>query len=447
MQIITHNLNADNANRQLGIVCEKKKKTTEKLATGYRINRSADDAAGLSISEKMRRQIRGLNKASRNIQDGVSLIQTADGALGEVHDILQRMNELSVQAANDANTQADRGALQDEMVQLKSEINRISRTTQFNTHNILMAKQLVQIDTDDYAAAIMNDKFYGMGNRTGSVYGKNLDFSNVNASNKERMIGKQFFVTCSWNCSQTFSFQFKDQQMSSIVLNGDSLSVEIGIKDASINNGADIVSKIYDLIVSKQTDFINTIQATRPNWSNSYNDTVIGHANAVAVNGSNITFYSISMGPPYFPGMGEVRATDLLETEENFRIQVNDNPYQEIALNLKTINSATLGLGTPDVTSFESAGKTIDSVQKAIANLSSYRSYLGAMQNRLEKTMKIVDYTSENTQRAESMLRDADMAKETVRFSKDRVLEQFGQAMLAHTNQDAEGVRYLLEGI
>ena len=356
-------------------------------------------------------------------------------------------NALPVQGANDANTGADRGALQAEMNQLKSEINRISRTTQFNTHNILMAKQLVKIDTDDYAAAIMNDTFYGMGNRSGYVYGKNLDFANVNASNKERMIGRQFFVTCSWNCSQTFSFQFKDQQTSSIVLNGDSLSVEIGIKDASINNGADIVSKIYDLIVSKQTDFINTIQATRPNWSNSFNDTVIGHANAVAANGSNITFYSISMGPPYFPGMGEVRATDLLETEESFLIQVNDNPYQEIALNLKTINSATLGLGTPDVTSFESAGKTIDSVQKAIANLSSYRSYLGAMQNRLEKTMKIVDYTSENTQRAESMLRDADMAKETVRFSKDRVLEQFGQAMLAHTNQDAEGVRYLLEGI
>ena len=223
MQIITHNKNADTANRQLGIVYENRKKSTEKLSTGYRINRAADDTAGLSISEKMRRQIRGLNRASRNIQDGISLIQTADGALGEVHDILQRMNELSTQAANDTNTQSDRGALQAEINQLKSEINRISRTTQFNTHNILMAKQLVQIDTDDYSSIVMDDTFSGMGSRSGSVYGKTLNFSNVNILNKEEMIGKQFFVTCSENCSQIFSFRFTDQQNSSITLSGENL--------------------------------------------------------------------------------------------------------------------------------------------------------------------------------------------------------------------------------
>ena len=447
MQIITHNQNADTANRHLGIVYENKKKSTEKLSTGYRINRSADDTAGLSISEKMRRQIRGLNKASRNIQDGISLIQTADGALNEVHDILQRMNELSTQAANDTNTQSDRGALQAELNQLKSEINRISRTTQFNTHTILMAKQLVQIDADDYAAVIMNDTFSGMGNRSGSVYGKTLDFSNVNILNKEDMIGKQFFVTCSQNCSQPFTFRFTDQQTSSISLSGENLSVDIGMKDTAINNGSDIVAKIYDLIVSKQSDFIRTLQTIRPGWSNPYNDTIIGHANAVAATGANITFYSTFFGPPYAPGMGEIRATDLLQTEEIFRLQVNDNPYQEIALNLKTINSATLGLGRLDVTSFESAGKTLDSVHNAIENLSSYRSYLGAMQNRLEKTMSNVDNASENVQRSESLLRDADMADETVRFSRDKILEQFGQAMLAHTNQDTDSVLHLLASV
>ena len=145
--------------------------------------------------------------------------------------------------------------------------------------------------------------------------------------------------------------------------------------------------------------------------------------------------------------MGEIRATDLLQTEEIFRLQVNDNPYQEIALNLKTINSATLGLGRLDVTSFESAGKTLDSVHNAIENLSSYRSYLGAMQNRLEKTMSNVDNASENVQRSESLLRDADMADETVRFSRDKILEQFGQAMLAHTNQDTDSVLHLLASV
>ncbi len=263
----------------------------------------------------------------------------------------------------------------------------------------------------------------------------------------EKMIGKQFFVTCSQNCSQTFTFRFTDQQTSGITLNGDSLSVEIGIKDTAINAGSDIVTKIYDLIVSKQADFINTLQNTRPNWTNHYNDTIIGHANAVAANGANITFYSIFDGPPYAPGMGEVRATDLLQTEETFLLQVNDNPYQEIALNLKTINTATLGLGSLDVTSFEKAGKTIDSIHLAIENLSSYRSYLGAMQNRLEKTMSNVDNASENIQRSESLLRDADLADETVHFSRNKILEQFGQAMLAHTNQNSDRVLHLLESI
>ena len=145
MAIITHNLMAMNTDRQLGIVSEGKKKSTEKLSSGYRINRSADDAAGLQISEKMRYQIRGLNKASRNIQDGISLIQTADGALAEVHDILQRMNELSTQAANDINKEEDREAIQKELQQLKAEINRTSKDTTFNTHRILWMKQLVKM--------------------------------------------------------------------------------------------------------------------------------------------------------------------------------------------------------------------------------------------------------------------------------------------------------------
>lgn len=445
MQIIQYNANAENTKRQLGIVSGFQKKSTEKLSSGYRINRSADDAAGLTISEKMRRQIRGLNQASRNIQDGISLIQTADGALNEVHDILHRMSELSTQAANDTNTASDRGALQSELNQLKSEINRISKTTHFNTHTVLMARQLVQIEAEDYEAAVMDDKFYGMGSRTsGYVYGKNLDFSNINASNKEKMIGKQFYVTCSQSCDQIFSFRFTDQQTSDIIPSGEDLSVIIGIKDASLNTGADIVKKIYDLIVGEQTDFIRHLQTVRPGWTNTFNDTIIGHANAVHIDGANITFYATFSGPPYESGMGLVRATDLLETEENFFIQVNDNPYQEIALNLRTINSATLGVGVPDVSSFESSGKTMERISKAVSNLSEYRAYLGAMQNRLERAMAIADNSSENTQSAESKLRDSDMAKESVQYSKSKILEQFGQAILAHNTQDNDSILRLL---
>jgi len=446
MEIIQYNANASNTQRQLGIVAGGKQKSTERLSSGYRINRSADDAAGLTISEKMRRQIRGLNRASKNIQDGISLIQTADGALSEVHDILQRMNELSTQAANDTNTKSDRGALQSEIHQLKSEINRISRTTQFNTHTILKAKQLVEINGDDYAAATMDDAFYGLGNRPPSrvVYGKTLNFSNVNANNKLDMIGKKFYVTCSQNCGQVFTFTFSDKTTSGISIQGENLTVDIGIKDTAINDGTDIVSKIYDLIVGKQADFISQLQTLRPNWTNIFQDTIIGHANAVTANGADLTFYSTLFGPTYAPGMGQVRATDLLQLDGAFRLQVNDNPYQEITLNLKTINSATLGLGTLDVSSFETAGQTMKDVATAIKNLSDYRSYLGAMQNRLEKTVTIVDNISENTQSAESKLRDADMAKESLQFSKSKILEQFGQVMLAHNTQDNDSVLRLL---
>lgn len=446
MARVNHNLSAMNAQRQLGITSGQKKKSAEKLASGYQINRAADDAAGLTISEKMRWQIRGLNKASRNVQDGISLIQTADGALEQVHEILQRMNELATQAANDTNTYDDRENLKSELDQLKQEINRISKTTQFNTQNILMMKQLVTIEADDYSEVIMDDKFYGMGNRTGHVYGKTVDFSNVNSKNKEELIGKQFFVTCSQSCAQTFTFKFTDQAASSIKIDTStsSLVVDIGVKNANLNNGADIVKEIFDNVSAKQGEFINTIKNSHKNWTNMFNDTVIGHANAVDIDGGKITFYSIMNGPTYFPRMGRVWATDMLNLEEEYRLQVSERPYQEIALNLRTINSATLGVGVIDVSTFERAGELMDSVQHAIDSLSSYRSYLGAMQNRLEKTMSVVDNTAENTQSAESKLRDTDMADEMVKFSKEKILEEFGNAMLANTNQEADAVLRLL---
>lgn len=439
MAIITHNLTAMNTNRQLGIKTEDKKKSVEKLSSGYRINRSADDAAGLQISEKMRYQIRGMNKGSRNIQDGVSMIQTADGALEEVQSILQRMNELSTQAANDTNTENDREALHKELLQLKSEINRISRDTTFNTYTVLRAKQLVEIEAEDYSSVIMDDAFYGIANRTGNDYvsGKSLDFKNVNENNKEQLIGKQFYVTCSQNCGQTFSFVFTDQTTSSASNpNGpkDDLTIQIGVKDTQLKNGEDIVKKIYDLVLSKQGSL-------NPGGSS---DVHIGHANGVSLNGSSLIFYSVSDHPPYNPKMGTIYATDMINMEQDYHIQVNDRPYQEIMLKLRTINSATLGLGAMDVNSFEAAGNTMEEVRGAIENLSDYRSYLGAMQNRLEKAMLVVDNTAENTQYSESKLRDTNMPEEMVQYSKNKILEQFGEVMLAQTNQMTDSVAYLL---
>ena len=269
--VVQHNLAAANTNRQLGIITNEQSKSTEKLSSGYRINRAGDDAAGLSISEKMRSQIRGLDKASSNAQDGISLIQVAEGALNETHSILQRMNELATQAANDTNTTTDRTAIQKEINALTSEISRISSTTQFNTMNLL----------------------------DGQFSGKNLQIG---------------------------------------ALNGQKIHITIG-----------------------------------------------------------------------------------------------------------AMNASSIGVKNLDVTTFSKAGAAMSNIQKAIDKVSTQRSALGAVQNRLEHTIKNLDTTSENTSSAESRIRDTDMAKEMVSYSKNNILMQAGQSMLAQANQQNQGVLSLIQ--
>lgn len=274
--VVQHNLQAANTNRQLGITTSAQAKSTEKLSSGYKINRAADDAAGLSISEKMRSQIRGLNKASSNAQDGVSLVQTAEGALNETHSILQRMNELATQAANGTNTSVDRSAIRAELDQLTSEINRIQSTTQFNTMNLL---------DGTFSGATNKMKL-----QVGALSGQFIDFSIANMS-----------------------------------------ASKIGLT------------------------------------------------------------------------------------------------------------------GNLSVSTFTKAGSYMKSVQDAIEVVSKQRSAMGAIQNRLEHTIANLDTTSENTQSAESRIRDTDMASEMVTYSKNNILAQAGQSMLAQANQSTQGVLSLLQ--
>ena len=274
--VVQHNLTAANTNRQLGITTNGLQKSTEKLSSGYKINRAADDAAGLSISEKMRNQIRGLNKASDNAQDGISLVQTAEGALNEVHSMLQRMSELAVQASNGTNDTQDRTALDNEVQQLKTEIKRVGTTTQFNKMDIL----------------------------TG-------EFS----SNNEKTL------------------------------------------------------------------------------------------------------------------------------------QVGANPDQVITIAISALTS-TVGSALEDtvkVSTASAAQSSITIIQNSITNLSALRSKLGALQNRLEHTVANLDNISENTQSAESRIRDTDMAEEMVQYSKNNILQQAGQSMLAQANQANQGVLSLLQ--
>ena len=274
--VVQHNLSAANTNRQLGITTSGLQKSTEKLSSGYKINRAADDAAGLSISEKMRNQIRGLNKASDNAQDGISLVQTAEGALNEVHSMLQRMSELSVQAANGTNDATDRSSINDEVQQLKTEIERVGSTTQFNKMNIL---------------------------------------------------------------------------------------------DGTFSTGA------------------------------------------------------------------------------NKLLQVGANANQTIKIDIDALKSVVgsslkADLKTATATNAQSA---IGVVQNSIEKLSKLRSKLGAVQNRLEHTVANLDNISENTQSSESRIRDTDMAEEMVQYSKNNILQQAGQSMLAQANQANQGVLSLLQ--
>jgi flagellin len=269
--VVQHNLSAMNTNRQMGIVTDSLQKSTEKLSSGYKINRAADDAAGLSISEKMRAQIRGLDKASDNAQDGISLIQVAEGALNETHSILQRMNELATQAANDTNTSTDRTAIKAEIDQLTSEINRIQSTTQFNTQNLL----------------------------DGKFTSKNL--------------------------------------------------------------------------------------------------------------------------------------------------QVGSLKGQVIQISISNMNASTLGVSGLTVSANSTAGTSMSKIQAAIDKVSKQRSNLGALQNRLEHTINNLDTTSENTSAAESRIRDTDMADEMVQYSKNNILSQAGNSMLAQANQQTQGVLSLLQ--
>ena len=263
--IVQHNLQAMNSNRQLGVVTNAQAKSTEKLSSGYKVNRAADDAAGLAISEKMRATVRGLKRASTNAQDGISMVQIAEGALAETHSILQRMNELATQAASDANTTVDRDAIKDEIDQLTSEIDRIRSTTQFNTMNLL----------------------------DGSFTGKSL--------------------------------------------------------------------------------------------------------------------------------------------------QVGSLQGQGIAITISNMDSSSIGVSGLAVSSYDSAGSAMKSIQSAIDLVSKQRSYLGALQNRLEHTIANLDTTAENTQAAESRIRDTDIASEMVEYSKNNILAQAGQSMLAQANQSTQG--------
>ncbi len=392
--IVQHNITAMNANRMLGMTTGSLAKSTEKLSSGYRINRAADDAAGLTISEKMRKQIRGLDQASTNAEDGVSAVQTAEGALTEVHSMLQRMNELAVQASNGTNSEDDRKAIQDEISQLTTEIDRVAETTKFNETYLLKG--------DDTTAA---------GTHIVSAHDAGLKGVTITDAGDDTTANIAF--DGSWAVGNTVNIAGKDY--------------DIVADDKDADKDADTVDAI------KTKSKITVAQAKKYAINQVIAASSIGaDTAATATDAGVLTYGTVSYKNPL-----------------SFSLHVGSDAdmTNKINVQIETMNSAYLGIKGLNVKDDSGIAATyaIDAIADAVSKVSSQRSALGAVQNRLEHTIDNLDNVVENTTSAESRIRDTDMAEEMVAYSKNNILQQAGQSMLAQANQANQGVLSLLQ--
>ena len=393
--VVQHNMQAANANRMLGTTVDSLSKSTEKLSSGYRINRAADDAAGLSISEKMRKQIRGLDQASTNAQDGVSAVQTAEGALTEVHSMLQRMNELAVQSSNGTNSESDRKAIQDEINQLTTKIDRVAETTKFNETYLLKG--------DDNKTQITN-----------KVYSKPQTFLLEDVMAK----GSTFALTTEMDKDGKSKYTFTT-----------------GLAVGSTWNGKEVVADDAGEGQIALDDAKTEEIAAMQNIVDKY-FAEMGLAAGVTIADGELEVTSASKDFVY---------NDSLNL--SLHVGADSSSNNKISLNIESMSAAYLGVEGLKVDGKTAAQATaaIDIIADAVSKVSSQRSALGAVQNRLEHTIANVDNVVENTTAAESRIRDVDMAEEMVSYSKNNILQQAGQSMLAQANQANQGVLSLLQ--
>ena len=459
--VVQHNMQAANANRMLNVTTSAQSKSTEKLSSGYRINRAADDAAGLSISEKMRKQIRGLDKASSNAEDGVSSVQTAEGALTEVHSMLQRMNELAVQAANGTNSDTDRGAIQDEISQLTTEIDRVAETTKFNeTYLLKGGNGTKDVYMNGHDAGLKGTLTDSATTATFKVAAGALDAGkSVTIGGKDYTIGSTLDETKALaNAAVTAkkSFTVDDTKYNvaadgTITKDGDATAVKVndivktGSKvsyDGKTLTAADIdtatgVDKSDSSVISaahavdlmeKELTAANNIGATK-----------------TAATAKTAAAYTSKDGVTFNITKGTAEVADKL----SFSLHVGSDAdmTNKITVDIETMNSSYLGIKGLNVNDDSGIAGTyaVDAISDALQKVSEQRSSLGAVQNRLEHTIDNLDNVVENTTTAESRIRDTDMAEEMVNYSKNNILAQAGQSMLAQANQSNQGVLSLLQ--
>ena len=463
--VVQHNMQAANANRMLNITTSAQSKSTEKLSSGYRINRAADDAAGLTISEKMRKQIKGLDRASTNAEDGVSAVQTAEGALTEVHSMLQRMNELATQSANGTNSNTDRKAIQDEIDQLTTEIDRVSETTKFNETYLLKGDGAEK-------AHNVNAHDAGLDGVTLTDKGDTVDVTlkTLNAGDKVSIAGKNYTIGSSVDEATAL---VTDQQKDggSITVNGEKYtwnktggaggtgSWEKGGTAATITiAGGDVVSDGTKTLTAMKdvaggADGIDDNDSTVISAGKAYQlqtaeivkASSIGSDTAATVkaNAGNTNANYATATTTFTLNKGTVSYKDSLSF--NLHVGADADMTNKITVNIDSMNSAGLGVKGIKADTEQDATYAIDAIADAISTVSSQRSALGAVQNRLEHTINNLDNVVENTTSAESRIRDTDMAEEMVNYSKNNILAQAGQSMLAQANQSNQGVLSLLQ--
>lgn len=461
--VVQHNMTAMNANRMLGVTTNQQAKSSEKLSSGYRINRAADDAAGLSISEKMRSQIRGLNQASTKAQDGISLIQTAEGALNEQHAILQRMRELSVQAANGVETDDDREAVNNEISQLQEELTRISETTEFNTMKLLDGSleggsnlKDIKVNASVSTAALANGALTttaavagsytttaiaaDAGMKEGDTTSLTVNYLNEKGEQDSLTINLKYAVAATGTPADAFQ----------------SITAAIGSYDGAATtkiedyifevNGQKFMyadeAGVEALKNSQEYKDVNYIQVAA--------DGTVDDPDALAmaaliasktginaeVDGGTATTINLKAG-----------SSGSADTNKGMTLQIGANEGQTMSFNIADMSAKALGVdgNKVDLSTQTGAQGATTIIDEAIKKVSAERGKMGAIQNRLEHTISNLDTASENTQTAESRIRDTDMASEMVEYSKNNILAQAGQSMLAQANQSTQGVLSLLQ--
>ena len=385
--VVQHNLTAMNANRMLGVTTGQQAKSSEKLSSGYRINRAADDAAGLSISEKMRKQINGLDRASTNAEDGVSAVQTAEGALTEVHSMLQRMNELAVQAANGTNSQDDRDAIQAEIEQLTTEIDRVAETTKFNETYLLKGGN--EGPTPITLAA--------------------ADAGLEGTMTEDRLGGTSTFTAAT-------------------LTQGEKVKIG-GVEYEILADGATEVPSENKYTAASLYGFMETALTEANKIGGTQTEGFATHT----ANGVFTITHSV------------VQPAKALTF--SLHVGADADMSNKIIVDIDSMTAEGLGIKGLNVSDDTGVAATyaIDRIAEAISTVSAQRSALGAIQNRLEHTIANLDNVVENTTAAESRIRDTDMAEEMVEYSKNNILMQAGQSVLAQANQSTQGVLSLLQ--